>query len=67
MTKFLIAFLLFTGVAYAQDSTEVLELKKALYTERLQARYRDVQELQKALKDIDAELEKRKPKEVEKK
>jgi len=62
----LIALFLFAGIAQGQDkpaaqeTTEILQLKHALFTERLQARYRDIEELQKAVKEIGAELEKRK-------
>lgn len=66
MKTIFLAILLLAGVAHAQDkqpaqeTTEVLQLKQALFTERLQARYRDIEELQKAIKEIGTELEKRK-------
>lgn len=66
MKTLLLALMLLAAPAFAQDkpaaqeTTEVLQLKQALFTERLQARYRDIEELQKAIKEIGTELEKRK-------
>jgi len=66
MKFLLLGFLLLAAPAFAQDkpaaqeTTEILQLKHALFSERLQARYRDIEELQKAVKEIGTELEKRK-------